>query len=271
MKNYNKEFYDSLSEGEYVLGAPHLKHKSISGLYTDLLKKAFSLAPKSNAGLIRVLDIGAGDGSATIPLLMHGASVLAVDISEQQLTQLRIKCSDLPGRLEVRCSDIDSVLNENQCYDMIVANSLLHHIPDYMNLIRRASLRLSENGVLFCFQDPMWNGSISRRDALISWIEFTGWRLKQSDVLGGIWRRFRRMLGIYSADSVYDNTEYHAVRSGVNQGEIVNFLHKEGFNCLLKEYCSFQSDFWQPIGEKWGVKNTFALLCTKQAKDGNSQ
>lgn len=264
MKKYNKEYYDSLSDGEYILGAPHIKHKSIATLYTDLLQQAFAVASNSNAGLLHVLDIGAGDGSATIPLLKRGASVLAVDISEQQLTQLRSKCNDLPGHLEVRCADIDAVLNEDQRYNIIVANSLLHHIPDYIGLVRRASSRLSDYGVFFCFQDPMWSSSISRRDALLTWAVYTGWRLKQSDVLGGIWRRFRRMLGIYSADSIHDNTEYHVVRNGVNQDEIMNTLHREGFNCSLKKYCSFQSDFWQPIGEKWEVKNTFSLLCTKQ-------
>lgn len=263
MEKYNKEHYDSLTAGEYFQGAPHLKHKSIATLYTDLLEEAFAAVSNSNTGQIRVLDIGAGDGSATIPLLMRGASVLAVDISEQQLTQLRDKCKGLPGRLEVRCADIDAVLNEDKHYDIIVANSLLHHIPDYSDLVRRASSRLSCGGVFFCFQDPMWNHSISRRDALISWFVYTGWRLKQGDVFGGVWRRFRRMFGVYSADSIHDNTEYHAVRDGVNQDEIVNILSREGFNCSTKLYCSFQSDFWQPFGEKWGVKNSFSLLCKK--------
>ncbi len=270
MKNYNKQYYDSLSEGEYVLGAPHLKHKSIATLYIDLLQSAFATVSNSKSGMLRVLDIGAGDGSATIPLLMRGASVLAVDISEQQLAQLRSKCKDLPGHLEVRCADINMVLNEDRYYDIVVANSLLHHIPDYIDLVKRASSRLSDNGILFCFQDPMWNPSISRRDALVTWVVYTGWRLKQGDVLAGIWRRFRRILGIYSADSIHDNTEYHAVRNGVNQNEIVSTLSREGFSCLLKEYCSFQSDFWQPVGEKWGVKNTFALICSKQVKDNDS-
>jgi len=60
------------------------------------------------------------------------------------------------------------------------------------------------------------------------------------------------MLGIYSTDSVYDNTEYHAVRNGVNQNEIMRTLRNKGFDCTLKEYCSLKVISGSQSGKKGG-------------------
>lgn len=265
----NKDAYNALPIGDYASGAPHLRHESISNLYARLVEAAYQTAASSQVtGSVSVLDLGAGEGTVTRPFLLLGANVVAVDISERQLEQLQVKCAGLPGQLELRCEDLYSVMEEDRYYDIIVANSLLHHIPDYIDLVRRASGRLSEKGVFFCFQDPMWKSSISRRDAFLSWLAYTAWRFGQGDLLGGIWRRFRRMFGFYSAESLHDNTEYHAVREGVNQNAICETLAAEGFECELFEYCSFHSDAWQPLGERLGVKNTFGLLAARKPSTG---
>jgi len=260
----NRDAYNNLEMGRYVSIAPHLRHDSIRNLYAGLVETAYQTASSQIIGPASVLDLGAGEGTVTRPFLQLGASVLAVDISEKQLEQLQVKCAGLPGQLELRCADLYVVMGEDRRFDIIVANSLLHHIPDYVDLVQRASALLSENGVFFCFQDPMWKPSIARRDALLSWTAYTAWRLGQGDLLGGIWRRIRRMFGFYSAESLHDNTEYHAVRDGVNQNAIRAALAAEGFECELFEYCSFHSDAWQPLGERLGVKNTFGLLATRK-------
>lgn len=260
----NKDTYNTLADGAYINTAPHLRHKAILDLYEGLLQTAYNATRHENGELPSVLDLGAGEGTVTRPLLELGARVLAVDISEKQLDQLRIKCRGFEGHLEIRCADLVTVLEEDRQFDIVVANSLLHHIPDYIDLIRRVSARLSENGVFLCFQDPMWKPSISSRDAMLSWVAYTAWRFRQGDLLGGTWRRIRRAFGVYSVESLYDNTEYHAVRDGVNQNAIRAVLDEKGFECELFEYCSFHSDTWQPLGEKLGVKNTFGLLATKR-------
>lgn len=260
----NREYYDSLADGVYSSTAPHLRHESIRQLYDVMVRKAFDMGKgQSEDRECKVLDIGAGDGVATASFLKLGAQVLAVDVSERQLQQLRALCEGLPGQLTIRCADIDTVLKEDTQFDVIVANSLLHHIPDYLDLIRRCILRLSDNGVFFSFQDPMWQASMSRRDAVFSWIAYTCWRLGQGDVLGGVNRRLRRMAGVYSADSLHDNVEYHVVRDGVDQRSISGLLSTAGFTCNVVEYCSFHSVLFQPLGERKCVKNTFGIIAHK--------
>jgi len=258
----NRLVYDAMQAGEYMVDAPHLSHESIRSLYVQMVSSAFEIA--SQDGLVpTVLDLGAGDGIATKPFLSLGAHVVAVDISMQQLAQLRAECAEYGDRIEIRCADVFEVLGEDRKFDIVVANSFLHHVPDYLSLVARASDVLSERGILMTFQDPMWGKSITPRDALLSGIVYLIWRLGRADVLRGIGRKLRRTLGIYSATSIYDNAEYHAVRDGVNQIAIQQMLEKKGWQCSVVEYCSFHSMKLQPLGEKLGVKNTFAIIATR--------
>jgi len=262
--NANREYYDSLADGVYSSTAPHLRHAAIRRLYDAMVKNAFDIGKDRRDGrACRVLDIGAGDGIATASFLRLGAHVMAVDVSERQLQQLQVSCKSLPGQLTIRCADIDSILEEDAQFDIIVANSLLHHIPDYLDLIQRCISRLSADGVFFSFQDPMWRASMSRRDACLSWMAYVLWRLRQGDVLGGIWRRVRRMTGIYSPDSLHDNVEYHAVRDGVDQERIAELLSSAGFICEIARYCSFHSEVVQPFGEWLAIRNTFGIVAMK--------
>jgi SAM-dependent methyltransferase len=259
----NRDFYNSLPEGSYRCGAPHLRHESVFLLYMSLVERAHEIARGRSPDCVTVLDLGAGDGIATLPFLQLGAQVLAVDISENQLQQLARTCDRFSARLELRCADILRVLEEDRRFDIVVANSLLHHIPDYTDLVRRASTALAEGGVFFSFQDPMWKPSMSQRDAVLSWAAYVFWRLGQGDLARGAWRRIRRSFGIYSSRSPHDNVEYHAVRRGVNQALLVDILTEEGFHCDVFEYCSFHSSLLQPWGEKLGVRNTYGLLAAR--------
>ena len=250
--------------GEYALAAPHLQHKSIGSLYSALLRRAVSIARRSALEeCVSVLDLGAGDGVATRPMLELGAEVTAVDISDQQLRQLQKHCESFGNRLQIRCEDVGVVLGEGLRYDVVVANSFLHHVPDYLSLIRRAADCLAEGGVLLTFQDPVWKPAMSRRDAIISALAYDLWRLTRPDVLGGIWRRLRRLAGFYSEHSVHDMTEFHAIREGVDQAAIRNLLEQQGFTCEVIEYCSCHGSAFQRLGDRLGVRNTFALLAVK--------
>lgn len=262
----NQSVHDAMVEGEYASLAPHLFHETVRGLYTQLVDYVYSLVSSSKSSPL-VLDLGAGDGTATIPFLEKGARVLAVDISEKQLSQLREKCKQYGSLLNARRDEMLNVLKEGGKFDVIVMNSVLHHIPDYLEVVNLAMRSLSENGVFMSFQDPMWSSSISIRDTILTNATFFAWRVRRDDVLGGMWRRFKRLIGIYSATSKYDNTEYHGVRDGVNQIAIRELFVNVGFECRVIEYCSFQSGEFQLLGERLRVKNTFAIVAGRAIPD----
>ena len=260
----NVSAYGAEATREYIDGAPHIKHASLRTLYGKLVVQIFDSA-KKHTKTPKALDLGAGEGSVTLPFLELGAKVVAVDISNSQLDALKTKCEHFGEMLEVRCEDInDTLRDKSEKYDIIVVNSFLHHVPDYLEMIREATTVLNPHGQFFSFQDPLRYDSVGRATMTFTTLAYFSWRVFKGDVLGGLRRRIRRARGIYLEDSVHDNAEYHVTRNGVDQDAIRGLLKEEGFDCNIVSYFSTQSRLFQPIGAILSMKNSFAVVAQKR-------
>lgn len=252
--------YDSEATKRYVDGAPHIKHAHLRELYGRMVVKVFDTAKKHSI-TPRVLDLGAGEGSVTHSFLELGAQVTATDISASQLSALKSKCGHYGSNLDVRCEDMsDTLKRKSEQYDIVVMNSFLHHVPDYLGMIGEAVSILAPYGQFFSFQDPLRYDSISKPVLFFSNLAYFSWRAHQGDLWGGFNRRLRRARGIYLESSIHDNAEYHVTRNGVDQDAISDFFRARGFDCELIRYFSTQSNFFQSVGELLNIKNTFALV-----------
>jgi ubiquinone/menaquinone biosynthesis C-methylase UbiE len=260
----NISAYDAEATREYIDGAPHIKHASLRKLYGKLVVKIFDSA-KKHSKTPRVLDLGAGEGSVALQFLELGAKVVAVDISNSQLDALKTKCEHLGYMLEVRCEDInDTLRDKSEKYDIIVINSLLHHVPDYLGMIREAATVLNSHGQFFSFQDPLIYDSVGKATMTFSTLAYFWWRIFRGDVIGGLRRRIRRSRGIYLEDSVHDNADCHVTRYGVDQDAIRGLFEQQGFDCNIVSYFSTQSRLFQPIGAVLSMKNTFGVVAQKR-------
>jgi len=256
--------FNAEASKNYLNDAPHLNHLVLRQLYQKLLVGVFDFASKHSTSP-KVLDLGAGEGTATLPFLELGARVTAVDSSISQLNVLRDKCERFHGNLEVYCGDITEKLRNNRdTYDIIVCSSFLHHVPDYIGMIREAATLLPLHGQFFSFQDPLRYDSVGKFTMMFTSFAYFSWRILQGDVLAGIRRRCRRNRGVYLADSIYDNSDYHVTRNGVDQNAIRRFLTEQGFNCDIISYFSTQSLFFQSFGEMLGLRNTFAVVAQRR-------
>lgn len=256
--------YDAEATRNYIDGAPHAKHSSLRALYGRLVAQVYDYAARRSP-VPTVLDLGAGEGTATLPFLELGARVTAVDISTSQLDALLAKCGHHHDRLEVSCEDIGETLSrKSRAFDVIVANSFLHHVPDYLAMIREATSLLTPQGQFFSFQDPLRYDSVGTFARAFSELAYLSWRVFKGDVLGGLRRRMRRARGIYLEDSVDDNAEYHVVRGGVDQNAISDLLNDLGFDCGILAYFSTQSRLFQPLGEALAVQNTFSVIARRR-------
>ena len=256
----NYATYDAEATRTYIDGAPHAKHASLRALYGRLVIQVYDYAAQRSP-VPTVLDFGAGEGTATLPFLELGARVTAVDISRSQLDALQAKCWRYGDRLEVSCEDVsDTLKRRSMAFDVIVANSFLHHVPDYLAMIRQATSLLTAEGQFFSFQDPLRYDSVGKFGRAFSALAYLSWRVFKGDVLGGLRRRLRRARGIYLEDAVHDNAEYHVVRGGVDQNAIRDLLNDLGFNCEILSYFSTQSRLFQPLGEALAVPNTFSVI-----------
>ncbi|OGL66801.1 hypothetical protein A3B21_00150 [Candidatus Uhrbacteria bacterium RIFCSPLOWO2_01_FULL_47_24] len=258
--------YSSDHNKNYIEGAPHVKHSSLLDMYMRLAKDCYNEALRYSSPP-KVLDLGAGDGSATIPFLEMGAEVTAVDIAEDQLKLLQRKSSPYGNKLHVRCGDalevMKSMQHTQQHFNIITANSFLHHIPDYLGFIRFAANILGPHGQFLSFQDPLRYDSLGKLTYAFSTGTYFCWRILQGDILAGMKRRLRRNKGFYLEDSIEDNVEYHVVRNGVDQDAIQTLFNGMGFNCRIIRYFSTQSSGWQRVGSVLGVKNSFGVIAKK--------
>ncbi|HMO83469.1 MAG TPA: class I SAM-dependent methyltransferase [Lacipirellulaceae bacterium] len=264
----NNLAYEGKDPHAYINGAPHIKHGALRHLYGQLVIEVFD-ASRRFAPTPKVLDLGAGEGSVTLPFLELGARVVAVDISSRQLDVLKSKCARFGDLLETRCEDIEETLSrEGEKYDIIAANSFLHHVPDYLTLIDQSTQALTPSGQFFSFQDPLRYDSIGRLTRLFSDAAYVSWRVskgRNGDLIGGFKRRLRRRRGIYLPDSRHDNAEYHMTRNGVDQDAIREYFESSGFNCRIIRYFATQSRVFQPVGAALGVKNTFAVIAQRKS------
>jgi SAM-dependent methyltransferase len=141
-----EDFFD-IEEHQYaqaLVERPPLHTASEIGLLIGRLRR--------HPGIESVVDFGAGSGRLTIPLLRQGYWVLAVDVSDKSLENLR----RLAARLSLPAPRTARHLPRRGRFDAIVGTDILHHVDLDSELpVLREALR---DGGLLVFSEPGgWN------------------------------------------------------------------------------------------------------------------
>ena len=99
----------------------------------------------------KALDLGCGEGRDAIHLAKRGYSVTAVDISAVGLEKLRTDARKEGKTVECHQMDVSSFALQENSFDVIVARTILDHLPqpDTQILAARMTLALARNGLLF--------------------------------------------------------------------------------------------------------------------------
>lgn len=116
--------------------------------HRDVITWAASLIP----GRLRIIDLGAGTGTATVALARHlpGAEVIAVDVAESMLEHIQRKAGALgaAGRIRTVQADLDQPWPALGPADMVWAANSLHHLADPGRALTQARTALRPGGVL---------------------------------------------------------------------------------------------------------------------------
>lgn len=120
-------------------------------------KLAAELARRSGLGSQhRVLEVGAGFGRFTFPLLPRCGSLVALDLSSRALSELE-RTRDARGIDEARCrtlcAEISSVEATDAGFDFIVGFFILHHLPDVTKALEKLAELLAPGGKM-AFLEP---------------------------------------------------------------------------------------------------------------------
>lgn len=95
------------------------------------------------------LDYGCGSGNLTHHLLQLGCNVVAADVSPAFLRIVRERYSSI-GRLETMTINGEDLLGipENR-FDVVAMYSVLHHVPDYLRLLKESARVIRRGGILY--------------------------------------------------------------------------------------------------------------------------
>jgi SAM-dependent methyltransferase len=211
-----------------------------------------------------VLDVGAGHGSFTEPLLAYGCAVTATEMSAPSLEAIRATYGGNDRFSAVHDPDGTLGTLDGRTYGLVLFASVLHHIPDYRAAIDAAAARVAPGGAIVTLQDPLWYPTLGRADVLLSQVSYLWWRIGQGNYRRGVRARWRRVRGTFDETSPSDMLEYHVVRQGVNQDIVHDTLASQFKDVRLIRYWSTQSRVWQRLGDIAGATNTFASVATER-------
>jgi phospholipid N-methyltransferase len=248
---------------DYVKGSPHLRHPQLRG---DIERRLRTLVEDARArtGQCRVIEIGAGHGSFTQALVDAGATVTVTEASRSSADHLRATFAG-DRRVEVLFDETgEAVLAQDAHYDLAVIISVLHHIPDYVDFLRRLEPLIEDDGAIFSVQDPLYYPRRSRTSHWASRGSYFAWRLGQGDYRQGLATRVRRLRGVYD-ESPSDLVEYHVMRQGVVEEAIRNLL-AEHFDVEVFTYWSSQGPFFQKLFEKTALRSDFGIQATRHRR-----
>lgn len=106
----------------------------------------------------RVLEVGAGFGRFTFPLLRRCGSIVALDSSRRVLESLELGRDDrgIPGsRCETWCANLDDaeLARGREPFDFVVGFFILHHLPDLRRALANLRPLLGDRGRM-AFLEP---------------------------------------------------------------------------------------------------------------------
>ena len=108
----------------------------------------------------RALDLGCGTGNVTAHLVALGLEVVAADVSPEFLAEVRRRFAGEPVET-LELDGIDLAPLPDASLDLVAAYSVLHHVPDYLGMVREAVRVLRPGGVLYLdheVNEEYWRG-----------------------------------------------------------------------------------------------------------------
>ena len=191
-----------------------------------------------------VLEIGCGTGSIWIGhenIVSGCGKLILTDLSEGMLETAE-KNLDKRGNIEYRKADIQNLPFIDESFDVVIANSMLYHVPDIGRGLREVRRVLKKGGVFYCST----YGEHNFTDKLAEWFELGGEDFKPNhnftmqngkEILG---RSFEEIIPAFYEDSLHiteaeDLVEY--LQSLASFKAVIN-LPVQKIRDILKEHAT---------------------------------
>ena len=168
-------------------------------------------------GGTRILDLGSGTGWVEILCARRGIQCRGIDISEEMVSYSRALANEYGVAVDIQVGDIADGGIGTQQYDVVIANSIFEHVPDWRTGLRSVFDALVPGGVLY-FVTP---NKLSLTSQEYHLFPLYGW-------LPRAWRKRLRTLleGPEILHLGFDYNEFNYLHMG-------RFLRKIGFRAAL--------------------------------------
>jgi len=97
----------------------------------------------------KALDVGCGSGNLTRHLVDLRVNTVSADVSENflKMVERRFSSTGLCKTLKLSGKDLANI--EDHAFDIAAAYAVLHHVPDYLHLVREMCRVLKPGGVIY--------------------------------------------------------------------------------------------------------------------------
>lgn len=120
----------------------------------------------------KVLELGCGTADMWVGhdnLIARCGLLMLTDLSEGMLSAARENIGERKN-VAYALADIQDIPFENDSFDVVIANSMLYHVPDLGKGINEVRRVLKNDGVFYCAS----YGELNFTDVLASWFELDG-------------------------------------------------------------------------------------------------
>lgn len=133
-----------------------MDHSEVNRVFVDELLQAVSApeARQESRSPMRVLDVGTGTALIPIELCQRDefeGTVDAVDLSKEmlKLAHQNIEAAGLIKSVRVKIIDAKSLPFEPGEFDVVMSNTIVHHIPEPFEVLREMRRVVKPDGLLF--------------------------------------------------------------------------------------------------------------------------
>lgn len=144
-------------------------------------RRLFGMMDVENIDGKRILDVGCGRGVESVVCAKYGANVTGVDISEEAIRIAR-KVSEVNGvydRCEFSVQNVQNMEFEDEKFDIVFCNAVLHHIMKYEGIIKEMVRVLKSDG-------KMVFGDSLRRNPVYNFLRDVKRRVKRERIDGDV-------------------------------------------------------------------------------------
>lgn len=271
----NQEIHDRIA-GTYEICHTEIFNPIEQARLRQMLQQSLNILsnPLSDS---KALDYGCGSGNLTRHLVEMGVNVVAADVSPAFLKDVQRKYGKTGKVDTLQINGYDLADIPDNSFDLVATYSVLHHVPDYLHIVREMCRVCKEGGVVYIdhernntyfdrppiyaeFCNAVAPGAVSRTKEYI--------RLLLSPAF---YVRFikKRINPRYSSEGdIHVWPDDH-----IQWDRIVDMVCSQGFEIVTRqEYLLFKDTYSKPIYDSYtGKCADMTVLIAKKGREGKCE